>query len=388
LVLSRCSERHLKRAGLLRDDDENPVERFHGDLLEGVTRFASRAVLAAAILALAPFAAAALAGADAPSASKAEATGTALTYGSKAVLERLWTTEQLRGTPSDTRIRRLRPPDRRAPEPPGATAERRRAPPEAWPKSIRRVLLWDDARLVALTFDLCERADDVTGYDGAIVDTLRSEAAPATFFAGGKWLRTHPERAMQLIADPLFEIGNHAWTHGNLRVLTGEKAEQQITWPQVEYARLRKALAERATAAGLPTEEIARIPPAPTLFRFPYGVCSRETLEMTARHGLAAIQWDVISGDAKRGMTPAGVTRVVLDSVRPGSIVVFHANGREQGTPMALSDIIRGLRAKGYRMVTVGDLLRAGEPAGADDCYELRPGDNKRYDKLFGEGTG
>ena len=248
--------------------------------------------------------------------------------------------------------------------------------------------MWDDARLVALTFDLCERADDVTGYDGAIVDTLRSEAAPATFFAGGKWLRTHPERAMQLIADPLFEIGNHAWTHGNLRVLAGEKAEQQITWPQVEYARLRKALAERATAAGLPTEEIARIPAAPTLFRFPYGVCSRETLEMTARHGLAAIQWDVISGDAKRGMTPAGVTRAVLDSVRPGSIVVFHANGREQGTPMALSDIIHGLRAKGYRMVTVSDLLRAGEPVGADDCYELRPGDNKRYDKLFGEGTG
>jgi hypothetical protein len=55
---------------------------------------------------------------------------------------------------------------------------------------------------------------------------------------------------------------------------------------------------------------------------------------------------------------------------------------------MALSDIIRGLRAKGYRMVTVSDLLRAGEPVGADDCYELRPGDNKRYDKLFGEGTG
>ena len=118
-------------------------------------------------------------------------------------------------------------------------------------KSIRRVQPRSGERLVALTFDLCERADQISGYDGAVVDFLRREHVPATFFAGGKWMRTHAERAMQLMADPLFELGNHAWTHGNLRVLEGQKAENQIAWAQQEYALLRDALVRRAVAAGV-----------------------------------------------------------------------------------------------------------------------------------------
>ncbi len=83
---------------------------------------------------------------------------------------------------------------------------------------IRRVTLPAGEKLIALTFDLCEISTEVAGYDGAIVDTLRKERVPATFFAGGHWLATHPERARQLAADPLFEIGNHSWSH---RLLAG-----------------------------------------------------------------------------------------------------------------------------------------------------------------------
>ena len=109
---------------------------------------------------------------------------------------------------------------------------------------------------------------------------------------------------------------------------------------------------------------------------------------MTGRLGLAAIQWDVIGGDANPGATAERVVRAVLAGVRPGSIVVMHANGRGRGTARALPEIVAGLRAKGYKFVTVSQLLRSGEPVGADDCYESRPGDNRRYDRLFGEGTG
>ena len=44
--------------------------------------------------------------------------------------------------------------------------------------------------------------------------------------------------------------------------------------------------------------------------------------------GLKAIQWDVSSGDPWIGQTPERMTKAVLDSVKPGSIVLFHANGR------------------------------------------------------------
>jgi peptidoglycan/xylan/chitin deacetylase (PgdA/CDA1 family) len=96
----------------------------------------------------------------------------------------------------------------------------------------------------------------------------------------------------------------------------------------------------------------------------------------------------VISGNAVKGSKPEQLIRTVLADVKPGSIVVFHANGREFGTAQAVPAIVRDLRAKGYRLVTVSELLRSGEPVATDDCYELRPGDNRRYDSLFGEGTG
>ncbi|MFO1153199.1 MAG: polysaccharide deacetylase family protein [Rhodospirillales bacterium] len=310
--------------------------------------------------------------------------------GSPGVLAGLWSAQELAARPDEARIVRRRP-DPSPPEPaalqklaaqPSTSAE---PPPEG---SIRRVQPVNEAKVVALTFDLCQRADDITGYDGAIVDVLRKERVAATFFAGGEWLRSHRERALQLMADPLFQVGNHAWTHGNLRVLTGERAEAQVLWTQAEYAVLREELAKRAAAAGIDEAEMARVPPLPTAFRFPYGTCSADTLAMPRRFGLVAIQWDVISGDAVRGQSAATVERAVVDGVRPGSIVVFHANGRGAGTAEALPKIIAGLRGRGYRFVTIATLLKAGTPFSVAECYELRPHDNGRYDKLFGEGTG
>jgi peptidoglycan/xylan/chitin deacetylase (PgdA/CDA1 family) len=247
-------------------------------------------------------------------------------------------------------------------------------------RSIRRVVPRDGVKLVALTFDLCEAAGEVSGYDAAVIDALRAERVAATLFAGGKWLRSHPERAMQVMADPLFEIGNHGWSHGNLRTLPAERAREEILWTQLQARLLRDQLVQRAIRAGVAPEEAARIPEAPALFRFPYGACRPETLALANAAGLAAIQWDVVSGDADPAFTPEMVAKEVLGRVKPGSIVVMHANGQGRGTAGALPVIIRGLRQKGYRFVTVSQLLAAGEPVAVDECYEIRPGDNQRYD--------
>lgn len=326
-------------------------------------------------------------GANEPPAPPAQTPRTdAVPVGSALVLERLWPGPALAGTAAETRPRSLRPADR---TPPSSTipVAPRDPLPTALQGSIRRVRPADGDAPIALTFDLCEQADEITGYDGAIVDHLRAQAVPATFFAGGKWLRSHPERAMQLIADPLFEVGNHAWTHGNLRVLDLARAEEQITWTQAQYAETRAVLAARARDAGIDEQEIARIPAAPRVFRFPYGTCNPQSLALAARLGMAAIQWDVVSGDAARGISAATVATSVLAAARPGSIVVMHANGRGHATAAALATIVPALRARGFRFVTVSTLLASGAPVAVDQCYELKPGDNRRYDALFGDGT-
>ena len=72
------------------------------------------------------------------------------------------------------------------------------------------------------------------------------------------------------------------------------------------------------------------------------------------------------------------MTQNVLASVRPGSIVLFHANGRGWSTDAALPGIVSALQAKGYEFATVTELLAAGEPVMSDTCYDSRPGDTDR----------
>lgn len=236
---------------------------------------------------------------------------------------------------------------------------------------IRRVALPKGEKLVALTFDLCEARGEVAGYDGGVVDTLRSQQAPATFFMGGRWAESHVDRAMQLLADPLFEIGDHTYDHANLDHADAAKVADEIGKTETVLHELRARAAGMCPAAGTL---------APShLFRFPYGSCSPESLAAVSALGQTPVQWDVVSGDPS-GIAAAPMVKAVLAEVKPGSIIVMHANGRGKHTGEALQTLIPKLRAAGYRFVTVSDLIAAGRPQTAQACFIERPGDTARYD--------
>ena len=124
--------------------------------------------------------------------------------------------------------------------------------------SIRGVTLPPDEKLIALTFDLCETDGDVAGYDGRIVDLLRAQGIKATFFAGGKWMETHKERAEQLIADPNFEIGSHGLRHFDLSRTSEPALSDEILLTEAAYRRARASLLAKQCAA-----DIAPRPRAP-----------------------------------------------------------------------------------------------------------------------------
>jgi peptidoglycan-N-acetylglucosamine deacetylase len=164
---------------------------------------------------------------------------------------------------------------------------------------------------------------------------------------------SHGERAAQLMADPLFEIGTHGWAHANLHAVTGKAVDNEIGGAIAAYAQTRDGLAARRCAGG--AGEMARIPAVPQLFRFPFGACHAEALAAVARSGQLAIQWDVVTGDPDRAITPNAIARAVLDETKPGSIIVAHANGRGAHTAEALPLFVPQLRARGYEFVTVGE---------------------------------
>ncbi len=319
-----------------------------------------------------------------------------LEFGAEALLSGLWTPAELAGSDADRVIGPVGEPDASTPAL-ASTAQSppaRQATPQAMQGAIRRVEpqtpsspLAQARKPVAITFDLCERANNVAGYNNQIINLLRAAGAKATFFAGGKWMRSHPEAALQLMADPRFELGNHAWTHGNLALMTRSEIETQLHLTEVQYANLRAELTRRAEAKGLGAE-LARVPQTMPLIRLPYGRSSELALNTLAELGYVVIQWDV-EGERDEGRQTADtLAQTALAQVRPGSIILLHANAVPEKSFAILQRLLPALLRQGYEPVTVSELLRLGRPQAVRQGYFTIPGDNLQYDAIFpGKGT-
>lgn len=191
---------------------------------------------------------------------------------------------------------------------------------------------------IALTFDLCETEGDLAGYDSQIIQILNATQTPATLFLGGLWMRDHKAETLALGNNPLFELGNHSWSHPDFSAISREEMDQQIILTQQTMYDL----------LGYQTN----------LFRLPYGTYTDEALNTINDQGLYIIQWDDVSGDPDPNIDAQEMTAWVLQQVQPGSIIIMHANGRGWHTAEALPGIIQSLREQGYSLVTVSDLLQ------------------------------
>lgn len=254
--------------------------------------------------------------------------------------------------------------------------------PQAMRGAIRSVELPPGQKLVALTFDLCEDNAEVAGYEGRIFETLRKENVKATLFAGGKWMRSHEARTQQLMSDPLFELANHAEAHRNLRLLAPDVMQDEILGPQRSFELIRQRFSEKQCAAAHP-EQMQSVAPRLNLFRFPYGACNPESMKAVNDAGLLAIQWSLSTGDPSPGTSAEAIVRAVKQ-VKPGAIVIGHANGRGWHTAEALPAVIANLKQRGFTFVTVSELLAAGKPVITETCYDNKPGDTDRYDHFHG----
>jgi len=197
------------------------------------------------------------------------------------------------------------------------------------------------AREVALTFD-----DGPGPYTPGVLSVLERFHVHATFFAIGKMERYFSTSTVREIEDGDV-IGDHTETHPFLGQLSAHDQYEQLF------------------------EQIARIEllggKRPVLFRPPYGSFNATTMrELRALH-LLMVLWSADTGDFAQPGVPVIVERA-LAGVRPGAIILMHdAGGVRTQTIAALPAIIRGIHARGYRLVTVPQLLLddpppAGEP--------------------------
>lgn len=186
-------------------------------------------------------------------------------------------------------------------------------------------------RLVALSFD-----DGPSPYTASILAILERYRVPATFFVVGARVADFPSvvRAEARAGD---DIGNHTYTHANLTWLADRGVDEQL----------------RATQDAVWRAAHVR----PIWFRPPYGAVDQRVADDAWRLGLHTVKWSVDPRDWSEPGTQAIVARV-LAGVRPGSIVILHDGGGYRGeTVAALPVIIRSLRRRGYRFISLDTMF-------------------------------
>ena len=185
-------------------------------------------------------------------------------------------------------------------------------------------------KVVALTLD-----DGPSGLTPEVLQTLEDADVPVTFYVTGRELEERPELGRAMV-EAGHELGNHTASHRRMIFVGGGTVAEEIEHTD---AAIR--------AAGFDGE---------ITFRPPYGKKLVALPRYLADHDRTTVMWDV-EPDSEAADTDT-IVRTALEQTRPGSIVLLHVMYPSRATSLAaIPGIVDGLRAKGYRFVTVSELL-------------------------------
>lgn len=188
--------------------------------------------------------------------------------------------------------------------------------------------------LVALTFDDGPGPDTVQ-----TIEELKAAGMTASFFEVGKLLGEPMFDGIPKAAARFGAIGDHTWDHISMVGLSRTELDAEIT-------RTRRVL-QQITGQRV------------FLFRPPLGQHNATVDTYVRSAGMLQIMWTIDSGDSM-GASDDQIYRTVRDRLSPGDIVLLHEN---RGTTQnALPRIIRLIQRKGYRAVTVPQLLAMDPP--------------------------
>jgi peptidoglycan/xylan/chitin deacetylase (PgdA/CDA1 family) len=193
------------------------------------------------------------------------------------------------------------------------------------------------SNIVALTID-----DGPSDYTNEIIQILKENGARATFFIIGSQVQGR-ETILQDLIQNGNELGNHAMRDEPSRSLSDVTLVEQIQ-------SVDDLLRDAYTAVDAPVP--------PRYFRPGSGLFNRNMRTMLTRLGYRLVLGSVYPHDAQISW-PNLNARHVLSMVRPGSVIINH--DRRSWTPPMLRRVLAELKVKGYKVVTVTELLKQAE---------------------------
>lgn len=201
-----------------------------------------------------------------------------------------------------------------------------------WPDVLWRVPT--SSKVIALTID-----DGPSEYTNEIMHILKSNGATATFFVIGAQVPGHEKTLQDLIRNGN-ELGNHAMHDEPSRSLSDATLAEEI---QSVEEMLHEAYAA------------VNAEPPPNYFRPGSGFFSGKMRKMLGRLDYRLVLGSIYPHDPQIPFWRVNASHI-LSMLRPGSIIICH--DRRSWTPPMLREVLPEIQRKGYRVVTVTELLR------------------------------
>jgi len=222
-----------------------------------------------------------------------------------------------------------------APASPAPAADAKAPAPAGAPK-ITFSQCHVDGPYIAMTFDDGPHTQNTP----RLLDMLKERHIHATFFFVGQCVADNPEIVKRIVAEG-HDIGNHSWSHPQLSKMNDEAVRNE----------LQKTEDAIVAACGQ----------KPKLMRPPYGAfTARQRAWANGTWGYKIILWDVDPLDWKI-RNSEHVKAEILKQTVPGSIILSH--DIHKTTVDAMPETLDALLAKGFKFVTVSELIAMDHPA-------------------------
>lgn len=179
------------------------------------------------------------------------------------------------------------------------------------------------------------------GYTVQVLNILKDENVPATFFVTGHYVKSVPDLVKRMVADGHI-IGNHSYSHPDFTTMSKESVKQELT------------KLEEAVAAITDQKEMKYLRP-------PRGTFNEQTLQWAGELNYIHVFWSLAFKDwetnAQKGWQYA--YDQIMDQVHPGAIVLLHAVSADNAA--ALKKVIVDLKKEGYQFKSLDDLMLNNE---------------------------
>lgn len=162
--------------------------------------------------------------------------------------------------------------------------------------------------------------------------TLKQHHVTATFFLEGRWAQKYPELA-QMITDAGHEVGNHSFTHPDMKNLSTVQIQQEI-------AKTNGVI--KATTGSIPK-----------WFAPPSGSFKDEVVKIASNEEMGTIMWSVDTIDWQKP-TPDVLIQRVMSKVHNGAIILMHPTA---ATAQSLEQLILQIKNNKLQINTVSNLV-------------------------------